>query len=888
MARSHGREVESCQLNTVEPLSQGNCKVSSFLRVRSDFAGGNGAGRAKYCSATAVLDVYVAAPRTGWPRAGRKYVRTCAAHRGSGCLLDLTQGAGHGTEDDDDTPGGTDSKANVVGASACARNRNGESECSCEVLICTSEAVARGGKEQKNALRDVEGFAFHRTKLRQGSEDGTKKHLTSPSRELREHDDVTVVVSKADWRRDFSIGRIRELLPEEHCLPRFPGGWFYLRIEQPVDSVVDTDKDGNRDAPGPGAGSSDENASGLHGQFGRHGNKSTKVKNIVVHNMRQRMKTKNESSASWKRGAPDESDVEGGENAGGASYTPWYRYRIESGGHIKDMDSIATHQKLDRTNGNTNGVLWSSWKRWPATLVTVEKERQLFAGPERFKYRLALKDEMSAYSAIEVAHSVPYAPSEASEFMEQCRRNLLCQHPTRLSTSARPRLERERHVVQEDHAPAVREPGQLKTRRPFFLSRSDAVLGMSCDGERIPLYVFSCESNREQVSALLRRMENKQTQHQSAADDDTASTCSTAPSTVASPMDVEFEVEQPPQIAHFANFGPPAEDENLVPTVVRELPLVTLQSSNSIVVTPLAKKPLKAVFCSARCHPTESAASFAFEGFVSALCEKWSAEDWIFVLVPMLNPDGVTRGHFRANAVGHDLNRCYSYQSDSHRLGGASPAAAMAKQGGRGTQKPTRRLKKNPAAVGDPETSSAVVAADFDAVPALVERVWPVLQSFTDFCLYVDFHSFEHGAAASSAQDLSGTERGAGSSDLQELHPFAPQRLSKSFMYHQGTDDNEDMCIADIDSASGPDKTSTVTNTSVAMQECIQCRFKIKEAKEKNGGSGRAVAARFARHSYTLESYAGESPELWHQDGRALLQAVLEHLDTSNDTKLLQ
>lgn len=62
----------------------------------------------------------------------------------------------------------------------------------------------------------------------------------------------------------------------------------------------------------------------------------------------------------------------------------------------------------------------------------------------------------------------------------------------------------------------------------------------------------------------------------------------------------------------------------------------------------------------ARQHPGETVSSFLMEAFLKLLAKRGSpmlAEGFEFIVLPMINPDGVIYGSFRTNLAGFDLNR---------------------------------------------------------------------------------------------------------------------------------------------------------------------------------------------------------------------------------------
>ncbi|EPY16032.1 metallo-peptidase, Clan MC, Family M14 [Strigomonas culicis] len=75
------------------------------------------------------------------------------------------------------------------------------------------------------------------------------------------------------------------------------------------------------------------------------------------------------------------------------------------------------------------------------------------------------------------------------------------------------------------------------------------------------------------------------------------------------------------------------------------------------------------VVLTARVHPGECPGSHMMHGALSFLLEPRDPralmlrEKFVFLIVPMINPDGVVRGHSRVDAAGVDLNRMYSTPS---------------------------------------------------------------------------------------------------------------------------------------------------------------------------------------------------------------------------------
>lgn len=82
-----------------------------------------------------------------------------------------------------------------------------------------------------------------------------------------------------------------------------------------------------------------------------------------------------------------------------------------------------------------------------------------------------------------------------------------------------------------------------------------------------------------------------------------------------------------------------------------------------------SKHCIRVVVVLARSHPGESVTSFVCQGFIEFLLGSHPIaailrENFVFKIIPMMNPDGVFLGNNRCNLIGQDLNRCWNIATE--------------------------------------------------------------------------------------------------------------------------------------------------------------------------------------------------------------------------------
>lgn len=141
----------------------------------------------------------------------------------------------------------------------------------------------------------------------------------------------------------------------------------------------------------------------------------------------------------------------------------------------------------------------------------------------------------------------------------------------------------------------------------------------------------------------------------------------------------------------------------------------------------------------ARQHPPEIPGALAFDALAARLLDNspemraLRARHAILV-VPLMNPDGIARGHWRGNAAGADLNRDWGPFTQPETRAVAARVAALAGEFGPALMLDLHSTRRNvlyahPEEFGPGHVSEAFLAA-FTATPE--GRGWPVVRRHED------------------------------------------------------------------------------------------------------------------------------------------------------------
>lgn len=104
--------------------------------------------------------------------------------------------------------------------------------------------------------------------------------------------------------------------------------------------------------------------------------------------------------------------------------------------------------------------------------------------------------------------------------------------------------------------------------------------------------------------------------------------------------------------------NPDGEHEEFIPGLFPE-------SDKTDESRPLKFYNKKVILISSRVHPGETGASFMFNGFLDVLSDQKNPQskallkNFVFKIIPALNPDGIYRGYYRLDTQGLNLNRYY-------------------------------------------------------------------------------------------------------------------------------------------------------------------------------------------------------------------------------------
>ncbi|CAK8679641.1 unnamed protein product [Clavelina lepadiformis] len=281
-------------------------------------------------------------------------------------------------------------------------------------------------------------------------------------------------------------------------------------------------------------------------------------------------------------------------------------------------------------------------------------------------------------------------------------------------------------------------------------------------------------------------------------------------------------------------------------------------------------------FLSSRVHPGETPASFVFNGFLKFILRENDPraqalrKRFVFKLVPMLNPDGVYRGHYRTDQKGVNLNRVYlNPDPEQHAPVFAAQTLILFYHHYYATFKSEAEVTDDVTTISDKDNGT----------PQEKDETYDVIDEFEKVNLKVEGMKATAGVRERKYSPFHGDllsipPRNSGVAFYVDLHGHASKR--GCFIYGNHMDDEQDQ----VDNLLFP-KLASINSAHFDFNGCNFTERNMYLRDKRDGmskeGSGRVAVFKIAGliHSYTVECNYNTGrtvnciPQASHDNGRA-------------------